>query len=283
MAASHGGYDAAIPVQQITDESIAGDRSRKCDRIKPCSACAARGHPKECKFVVEEGNDYSPIQQSYEIRQLRRENQRLRESLQAAYLPHSGDEEDEDGNLVDSKAFAGGRITARQRRFKTGERLDNLYFGTPGLANIIHDFANLQLGTHSLTHTLPKPRQTQELAREMYAVEEPMHPFPIFEGWNVGGKLVALLPPREDLFTILDAFQKRAQSCSFPHSPDEITKKEVERFLANSDSNAQKHPDMLALIFATLATGLQMGEHDRSGGKWEEGSMAKTMRTANMY
>ncbi|KAK5705260.1 hypothetical protein LTR97_002378 [Elasticomyces elasticus] len=302
MAASYGGYDAAIPVHQVTDESIAEDRSKKvtqsrqllsctkcrerkvkCDRIKPCSACAARGHPKECKFVVEEGNDYSPIQQSYEIRQLRRENQRLRERLQAAYLPHSGDEEDEDGNAVDSKASAGGRITARQRRFKTGERLDNLYFGTPGLANIVHDFANLQLGTHSLTHTLPKPRQTQELAREMYAVEEPMHPFPIFDGWNVGGRLAALLPPREELFTILDSFQKRAQSCSFPHSPDEITKKEVERFLANSDSNAQKHPDMLALIFATVATGLQMGEHDRSGGKWEEGSMAKTMRTANMY
>lgn len=28
---------------------------------------------------------------------------------------------------------------SRQRRFKTGERVDNLYFGTPGLANIVAD------------------------------------------------------------------------------------------------------------------------------------------------
>jgi hypothetical protein len=27
----------------------------------------------------------------------------------------------------------------RQRRFKTGDRVDNLYFGTPSLANIVHD------------------------------------------------------------------------------------------------------------------------------------------------
>lgn len=30
-------------------------------------------------------------------------------------------------------------MSTRQRRFKTGERLDNLYFGTPGLANIVSD------------------------------------------------------------------------------------------------------------------------------------------------
>ena len=120
----------------------------------------------------------------------------------------------------------------------------------------------------------------------MYAFDESMHPFPVFEGWtggDVSGTLLALLPKRDELSSILDDFQRRAQSCSFPHTPDEVTKKEVERFLANAEVNAQRYPDMLALIFATLATGLQMGEYDRAGGQWVEGSMAATMRRADVY
>ncbi|KAK4945035.1 hypothetical protein LTR10_015712 [Elasticomyces elasticus] len=61
----------------------------------PCSACAARGHPKDCDFVTEEGSSiYTPIQQSYEIRQLRLENQQLKERLNAVYQPNPGDETD---------------------------------------------------------------------------------------------------------------------------------------------------------------------------------------------
>jgi hypothetical protein len=90
---------------------------------------------------VGEGNDYSPIQQSYEIRKLRQENQRLKERLVAAKLSHSGDEDD-DGTSTDqkgSKSAAARASVARQRRFKTGDRTDNIYFGTPALANIVQD------------------------------------------------------------------------------------------------------------------------------------------------
>ncbi|TKA81082.1 hypothetical protein B0A55_02543 [Friedmanniomyces simplex] len=265
------------PVTDLYDTNTGDYAANTSHFLDPC---AARGHPKECKFVVEEGNDYSPIQQSYEIRKLRQENQRLKERLQAARLPHSGDENE------DGKGTTSGRAPGRQRRFKTGDRIDNIYFGTPGLANIVHDFANLQMGSHSLTHTMPRPRQTHGLAREMYALTESIHPFPVFANWtgqNALTALVELLPPREELFSILDSFQRRAQSFSFPHTPDEVTKKEVERFLANADANGLKYPHMLALLFATLATGLQMGEHDRNGGQWVEGSMQKTMTQANVY
>ncbi|KAK1081439.1 hypothetical protein LTR33_004686 [Friedmanniomyces endolithicus] len=297
MAASYGGYDAATPVPEPVEHTVAGlrrasqtrqllsctkcrERKVKCDRIKPCSACAARGHPKECRFVVEEGNDYTPIQQSYEIRQLRQENLRLKERLQAARLPLSDDD------VEDGKGTTSSRATGRQRRFKTGERIDNLYFGTPGLVNIVHDFASLRMGNHSLPHTMPKPRQTYGLGREMYALTESIHPFPVFANWtgeNALTALVELLPESEELFDILAMFQRRAQSSSFPHTPDEVTKNEVERFLANKNANARKYPDMLALLFATLATGLHMREHDRHGGQWVEGSMEKTMVRANVY
>lgn len=112
--------------------------SLQCDRTKPCSACCARGHPKECEFVVGEGNDYSPIQQSYEIRKLRAENQKLKERLQQARLTGSGDDDD-DEESSDRKSSKTRATASRQRRFKTGERVDNLYFGTPGLANIVSD------------------------------------------------------------------------------------------------------------------------------------------------
>lgn len=107
----------------------------QCDRTQPCIACCARGHPRDCEFLVGEGNDYGPIQQSYEIRKLRQENQRLKERLQAAKLSHSADESDEG----DVKPQGGAGHGARQKRFKTGDRVDNIYFGTPGLANIVQD------------------------------------------------------------------------------------------------------------------------------------------------
>ena len=88
--------------------------------------------------MVGEGSDYSPIQQSYEIRKLRAENQRLKERLQAASLLQS-DDDDEDERPPNRKASVSKASTTQQRRFKGSERVDNLYFGTPGLANIVSD------------------------------------------------------------------------------------------------------------------------------------------------
>ncbi|KAK5110524.1 hypothetical protein LTR62_005716 [Meristemomyces frigidus] len=219
---------------------------------------------------------------SYEIRKLRQENQRLKERLQAARLSHSEDGEDDEADLEQRGLKNNRSAIAKQRRFKTGERVDNLYFGTPSLANVVHDFANLRIGNHSLTHTVPK-------ASEVYGVHEhhkAMYPFPILNGWTGGNAsmaLVNMLRAEKDLPDILDAFQQRAQSCSFPHTPEEMTKKEVQRFLDDAESNATGHPDMLALIFMTLATGLQMGEWDRSGGAWVQGSMSETRQRADVY
>lgn len=112
----------------------------QCDRTKPCSACCARGHPKECEFATTDGNDYAPISQSYEIRDLRRENQKLREQLRDARARNSAGDDDDLESPDRSGSKATSRATAaKQRRFRMGERIDNLYFGTPGLANIVSD------------------------------------------------------------------------------------------------------------------------------------------------
>lgn len=95
-------------------------------------------------------------------------------------------------------------------------------------------------------------------------------------GDNSAAALLQLLPSDEEIFQHLEHFKRRAQSCSFPHVPDEVTKKEVERFLADRVNNATKAPDMLALIFAALAVGMQIGVFDRSDSRWLEAAMAES-------
>ena len=77
----------------------------------------------------------------------------------------------------------------------------------------------------------------------------------------------------------LESFQRRSQSCSFPHMPEECTQPEVKRFLENIEHHAVTNPDMFALLFATMAQGLQSGIFDQCGGEWIPGAVdAETQR-----
>ena len=120
--------------------------------------------------------------------------------------------------------------------------------------------------------------------RDMYATDDdPSYPFPVVEGCSTISSLLAILPHPNELFYILETFQRRAQACSFPHTPDELTRKEVQRFLENRERNADLFPDMLALLFATLASGLQMGLFERSGGRWTREEVCRTRRTSDAF
>jgi hypothetical protein len=102
-------------------------------------------------------------------------------------------------------------------------------------------------------------------------------------GDNTAAALTDLLPPDEEIFQHLEHFNRRAQSCSFPHVPDEVTKKEVERFLADRKNNATKAPDMLGLIFAALAVGMQIGVFDQNGCQWHQPSMANSHNKGEVW
>ncbi|KAI9836348.1 MAG: hypothetical protein M1837_003396 [Sclerophora amabilis] len=275
-------------------------RKVKCDRVKPCQACCVRGQPRDCDFAVAENDDYGPINQAHEIRRLRTENAKLRtanlkykersEMGTRRALARGGDDNNNNYNNSDGSSSSDRKDAPRipkkparfqQKRFKTLEASDNLYFGSPGLANVIADFANVQIGSgpaSSVTHAAPR-------GVDIFAFHDvPLYPFPSL--WRADGGAAALLdclPPREELFGYLDAFQKRAQSCSFPHVPEEITTKEIERFLSDPKGNSFKYPDMLALIFAALAQGLQNGVFDKSGGEWVEGAMEAESWKGDLY
>ena len=114
----------------------------QCDRVQPCQACCARGQPKDCNFAVSEKDDYEPIKQSYEIRELRKENQRLKERLRnlrdSTWSPeHSNDDGATDPRPPPKVPTKPSRF--QQRRFKAAEPPDSLYFGSPGLANVVAD------------------------------------------------------------------------------------------------------------------------------------------------
>lgn len=89
--------------------------------------------------MLGEGTEFGPIQQSLELRKLRAENQRLKERLIAAKVSLSDDSDDGDTSSTGRVGPVSRRAVNRQKRFKTGDHTDSLYFGTPGLANVIQD------------------------------------------------------------------------------------------------------------------------------------------------
>jgi hypothetical protein len=89
-------------------------------------------------FVTDAGNDYQPIRQSYELRELRKENELLKKLLQNAGLSTTAES---NGNEESGERGSRGarRSAAPQRRFRTQDRIDNIYFGTPGLATMLQE------------------------------------------------------------------------------------------------------------------------------------------------
>ncbi|KAI5195008.1 hypothetical protein E4T39_08399 [Aureobasidium subglaciale] len=230
------------------------ERKVKCDRTKPCSACCARGLPKDCHFVLGEGAEFAPIQQSIELRRLRAENQRLKERLLAGRTSLSEESETEEGSSYERTIT--GRRSSRQRRFRADDQTDSIYFGSPALASVIADFANLQMEPKSLSHAMPR-------ALDMYATQDAMYPFPtLWPAMSRTQGLLQCLPSRDNLFLYLESFSRKAQGFAFPYVPEELTQREVEHFLENIEENAEKVPDLLGLMFAALALGVQLDTFD---------------------
>ena len=93
----------------------------------------------------------------------------------------------------------------------------------------------------------------------MYAAQDAMYPFPtLWPAMSRTEGLLQCLPPREQLFGYLECFAQKAQAFAFPYVPEELTQKEVEHFLKNVGENAERVPDLLALLFAALALGVQL-------------------------
>ncbi|KAL2857264.1 hypothetical protein BJY01DRAFT_202513 [Aspergillus pseudoustus] len=62
-------------------------RKVKCDRVKPCHACCTHGYPSKCVYEVIPGEDFRPLSQDEEIRNLRAEIKELNARINGSNRP----------------------------------------------------------------------------------------------------------------------------------------------------------------------------------------------------
>ncbi|MCJ1245941.1 hypothetical protein MMC30_003145 [Trapelia coarctata] len=109
-------------------------------------------------------------------------------------------------------------------------------------------------------------------------------PFPtLWHAQHGTCRLVDLLPNKIDLLSLLRAFEHHAPLGYFPYVPEECTERGVDRFLANVERHSLLHPDILALLFAALAQGVQSGLYGRCGGKWVPGAMHREVKKGDVF
>jgi hypothetical protein len=138
-------------------------------------------------------------------------------------------------------------------------------------------FAKSQAG-ESLTHTAPRGRDAFTPSDGATA-----YPFPILEEGSASEMTLRLLKDHDLVYTYLVTFQTHAHSCYFPDLPNDGSLSEFQRFLADAEANAIKHPDMLAVIFATMAAGLQVGVWSECGGQLNSASVYKARMCGDVY
>ena len=57
----------------------------------------------------------------------------------------------------------------------------------------------------------------------------------------------------------------------------EFNRADLDQFLADSERNAILRPDLLSLLFAMLAQGIQHGVYYRCNGRWVAGAMERDL------
>ncbi|KAI4279492.1 MAG: hypothetical protein LQ337_000193 [Flavoplaca oasis] len=263
-------------------------RKVKCDRIQPCTACSLHQIAGLCQYDLTE-TERQPILQAEALKEkdkviahLRHDLQQLQGQPQVKTEPWDDDLPINDPfSMPTSSIIPAQPLSIRQRRFQGGTRNDSIYFGTPGSTGVVEEFANLSVNGQpaNLTHLVPRGTDVAAF------LVQPTNPFPTF--WRTAegtAALIHLLPKDQQKISFyINAFQRRAQSCVFPNLPDQWTEIEVQRFLSNVKENSDQHPDMLALVFATLAQGVQNGVYDKYGGAWHGGVMETECRMANAF
>ncbi|KAM0724028.1 hypothetical protein Q7P37_001019 [Cladosporium fusiforme] len=188
-------------------------------------------HVREDAPTPNDGSDYEAIQQSYVIRDLRREVEDLKEQLRDAHEGGSSCNYEEEQDIA-ARATAPSFADAKRRREAESKPLAAR-----------KSFISLPSIDHHLR----------------YLEQHVAYPFPsIHVGDNTTAALTRLLPDENEILTSLGVFHDIAQGFVVPQTPDKTRKKEIQRFLSDIERNATKEPDMLALLFASLALVLHM-------------------------
>ncbi|MCJ1388529.1 hypothetical protein MMC18_001376 [Xylographa bjoerkii] len=110
------------------------------------------------------------------------------------------------------------------------------------------------------------------------------YPFPtLWRAISGTSGFADLLPGKDDLFMLLDAFKRGSQALFLPYVPEECTPQEVEQFLGNFEHNSTVHPDRVALLLATLAVGVIYEGHERNGRGSAMGSEQNYLQKGDLF
>lgn len=277
----------------------------QCDRIQPCTACSLHQIAEICQYDLSE-TERQPILQAEALKEKDKAIAHLQHELAVLRGERIKSEPaDEDVGGHGSRKM---RLPPRSLKrpleeddhpFASESHDGNPFFDNPGLTNVADEVG---AATYPLGRRIPHAQSSQfshmsfhklssafsfplERAPDVFSFPIALsHPFPtLWSAKEDTSALIRVLPPDEDLFFYIDAFQNRVRASSFPYIPEECTHEEVQKFLENIEHNAALHPDALALLFTTLALGLQDGVFDRCGEKWVAGSVEAESKKGDVY
>lgn len=106
-------------------------------------------------------------------------------------------------------------------------------------------------------------------------------PHPFVASWDSQSRisdLLSALPSVPEAYLYFDSFQNQAQASISPGIPVEFNQADLDQFLADSERNALLRPDILALVCAMLAQGIQHGVYYRCNRRWVAGAMECDLR-----
>ncbi len=276
---------------------------RQCDRIQPCTACSMHQIADQCQYDLSEA-ERQPILQAEALKEKDKAIARLRNEVEVLRGHPVKSELLDDGlpTRGPQKMKLPPKVAMKtpslvQRRLQSNASIESMCFGGPGMTNVIDEvgifdsamgfspaepfqFADLAVNHEALSLTQANPPGPEVFAAQMTASHSCP---PLGSTKDETSTLVKLLPGREEMTFYLNAFQRRSHGCSFPHVPDECTEPEVQRFLDDVEHNAAAHPNKLALLFATLAQGLQDGIYDWNGQKWLAGAVESELMKGDVY
>ena len=288
--------DSNLPPSTLQESSCSLDS--QCDRIQPCSACSLHQIAEICRYDLTE-SERQPILQAEALKEKDKTIASLRNEV-AALRGESVKSEFDDHAAGTQKMRLPPRSPKRSyyqdhhgHQQEHGD--DQFFLGEPGVTNMADDVSEQpmprrQTDSTQFTH-LSFDRRPANLARpvpqggDIFAFQmATSYPFPtLWSAKDDTSTLIRLLPPEQDLFFYLEAFERRCQSFSFPYVPQQVTVPEVRRFVESLEHNAAVYPDMLALLFAALAQGLQIGVYDKFGEKWVAGNVESESKKGDVY
>lgn len=127
----------------------------------------------------------------------------------------------------------------------------------------------------TLSHTMPRPI-------ELFAPRSsPAYAFATLFSASPDEcvpQLLSCLPAKPELLEYMDTFEQ----CVSAQMPVQLSRNEVERFLADARANSQSCPAMLALLLAVIALGAQHAIWDRNG-EADAAKMETEAQKGNVY